>query len=134
MKVESMGIEMDKPLRDMNLAALSDRCVSEIGKYSRKEPHDDQYCLEIFRRAMLDGDERAWEILHERFSGILLNWVRIHPNREAAYRCDDEKSYVDRAFRRLWMRSRRNQALEFNTLAGALCFLRMCLNSDIVDT
>ncbi|GAC1618475.1 MAG: hypothetical protein NVS4B7_10770 [Ktedonobacteraceae bacterium] len=129
-----MGIEMDKPSREMSLSALSDYCVSEIGKYSRGEPHDDQYCLEIFHRAMVDGNEHAWEILHQRFSSVMLNWVRRHPNREAAYRCDDEKSYVDRAFRRLWMRTKHNQVLEFNTLAGALHFLRMCLNSDIVDT
>ncbi len=129
-----MGIEMDKPPRDMSLAELAERCGVEMGKYSRKETCDDQYCLEIFRRAMLENNERAWEILHQRFNGILLSWVRCHPNREAAYRCDSENSYVDRAFRRLWMRTKRNAALEFSTLGGALRFLRMCLNSDIVDT
>lgn len=129
-----MGIDMDKPAREMTLAQLADRCVSEIGKYSRKEPHDDQYCLEIFRRAMLEGDSDAWEVLHQRFSSILLGWVRRHPQREAAYRCDNENNYVDRAFRRLWTRTMRNKSLEFNTLAGALRFLHTCLNSDIIDT
>ena len=129
-----MGIEMDKPPRDMSLSELADRCVSEINKYSRKEPHDDQYCLEIFRRAMVESDSDAWEVLHQRFSGILLGWVRRHPQREAAYRCDNENNYVDRAFRRLWTRTLRNQSLEFNTLAGALRFLHTCLNSDIIDT
>ena len=129
-----MGIEMDKPPRDMSLSELADRCMGEIAKYSRKEPHDDQYCLEIFRRAMVEGDSDAWEVLHQRFSSILLGWVRRHPQREAAYRCDNENNYVDRAFRRLWMRTIRNQALEFNSLAGALRFLHTCLNSDIIDT
>jgi hypothetical protein len=129
-----MGIDMDKPAREMTLAQLADRCVSEIGKYSRKEPHDDQYCLEIFRRAMLEDDSDAWEVLHQRFSSILLGWVRRHPQREAAYRCDNENNYVDRAFRRLWTRTVRNKSLEFNTLAGALRFLHTCLNSDIIDT
>ena len=129
-----MGIDMGKPAREMTLAQLADRCVSEIGKYSRKEPHDDQYCLEIFRRAMLEGDSDAWEVLHQRFSSILLGWVRRHPQREAAYRCDNENNYVDRAFRRLWTRTVRNKSLEFNTLAGALRFLHTCLNSDIIDT
>jgi len=129
-----MGIDMDKPAREMTLAQLADRCVSEIGKYSRKEPHDDQYCLEIFRRAMLEGDSDAWEVLHQRFSSILLGWVRRHPQREAAYRCDNENNYVDRAFMRLWTRTVRNNSLEFNTLAGALRFLHTCLNSDIIDT
>src|SRR6266446_3515715 len=129
-----MSIEMEKSPRDMSLAELADHCVSEINKYSRKEPHDDQYCLEIFRRAMLQGDANAWEILHRRFSGILLGWVRRHPSRELAYRCDNENNYVDRAFRRLWTRTMRNKSLEFNTMAGALRFLHTCLNSDIIDT
>lgn len=129
-----MGIEMDKPPREMTLAELADRCTSEIAKYSRKEEHDDQYCLEIFRRAMVESNSDAWEVLHQRFSSILLGWVRRHPQREAAYRCDNEKNYVDRAFRRLWMRTVRNQGLEFTSLAGALRFLHTCLNSDIIDT
>ncbi len=131
---ESMGIKMDKPAHDMTLPELADQCTSEIAKYSRKEPHDDQYCLEIFRRAMVEGTSEAWVVLHQRFSSILLGWVRRHPQREAAYRCDNENNYVDRAFRRLWMRTVRNKSLEFNTLAGALRFLHTCLNSDIIDT
>src|SRR5947209_15194262 len=129
-----MSIEMEKSPRDMSLAELADRCVSEINKYSRKEPHDDQYCLEIFRRAMLQGDSDAWEILHRRFSGILLGWVRRHPSRELAYRCDNENNYVDRAFRRLWTRTVGNKYLEFNTLAGARRFFLPCLNGDIIET
>src|SRR5437763_7881906 len=118
-----MGIEMDKPPREMSLAELAERCVSEINKYSRKEPHDDQYCLEIFRRAMVESDSDAWEVLHQRFSGILLGWVRRHPQREAAYRCDNENNYVDRAFRRLWVCTIGNQALEFNSLSEVQSFL-----------
>jgi len=129
-----MGVEMDKPPRDMTLAELADRCTSEIAKYGRKEPHDDQYCLEIFRRAMVENNSDAWEVLHQRFSGILLSWVRRHPQREAAYNCDNEKNYVDRAFRRLWVRTMRGEGLEFSSLAGALRFLHTCLNSDIIDT
>src|SRR5438270_12735367 len=107
-----MSIEMDKSPRDMSLTELAERCVSEINKYSRKEPHDDQYCLEIFRRAMVQNDSDAWAVLHQRFTSILLGWVRRHPNREAAYRCDNDNNYVDRAFRRLWIRTRLNQRLE----------------------
>src|SRR2546422_980013 len=85
---ELLGIKMDKLPRDMSLAELAERCGVEMRKYSRKEACDDQYCLEVFRRAMLQNNERAWEILHQCFNGVLLNWVRCHPHRDAAYRCD----------------------------------------------
>src|SRR5437763_16465337 len=118
-----MGIEMDKPANDMTLPEVADRCTSESAKYSRKEPHDEQYCLEIFRRAMVEGNSEAWVVLHQRFSSILLGWVRRHPQREAAYRCDNENNYVDRAFRRLWVCTIGNQALEFNSLSEVQSFL-----------
>ncbi len=129
-----MGIEMDKPPRDMSLAELAERCMSEINKYSRKEPHNDQYCLEIFRRAMLQGNAQAWELLIHRFHGTVLGWVRRHPNKEAAIRLDSEENYVALAFERFWRVTVRNKSLEFNTLAGALVFLRACVNCAMIDT
>lgn len=129
-----MGIEMDKPPREMSLAELSSRCTSEIQKYNQRESHNDQWCLEIFRRAMLQEDSDAWTVLEERFHGIVLSWVRRHPQREAARGIDSEENYVALTFARFWMGTVRNKNLEFNTLAGALVFLRACVNSVIIDT
>ena len=121
-------------LSTMSLSELANRCMSEINKYRRKEPHDDQYALEIFHRAMVQHDPDAWQVLHQCFSDIVLGWIRRHPHREVAYRYDSEENYVDQAFRRLWTSTVRNHALEFTTLAGALRFLHTCLNSAIIDT
>ena len=129
-----MGIEMDKPPREMSLAELTSRCLSEIQKYRQREPHNDQCCLEIFRRAMLQDDHDAWTVLTERFHGIVLSWVRRHPQREAARGIDSEENYIALTFARFWMVTVRNKNLEFNTLGGALVFLRSCVNSVIIDT
>jgi len=129
-----MGIEMDKPPRDMSLTELSDRCMGEVNRYMKDEVHNDDYCLEIFHRAMLQSDTQAWELLMQRFKGIVVGWVRRHPNREIAYRYDSEENYVDLAFARFWKVTVRNKTLEFTTLGGALAFLRACLNSAIIDT
>lgn len=129
-----MGIEMDKPPRDMSLAELSARCSGEVNRYMHEEAHNDDYCLEIFRRAMLQNDAHAWELLTQRFHNLLVSWVRRHPSREIAYRLDSEENYVAFAFERFWKVTVRNNALEFNTLASALAFLRACLNSAVIDT
>lgn len=129
-----MGIEMDKPPREMSLAELTSHCTSEIQKYNQRESYNDQCCLEIFRRAMLQEDSDAWAVLMERFHGIVLNWVRRHPQREAARGIDSEENYVALTFARFWMVTVRNKNLEFNALAGALVFLRACVNSVIIDT
>ena len=129
-----MGIEMDKPPRSMSLSELTSRCMSEIQKYNQREPHNDQCCLEIFRRALLQQDSQAWSVLMERFHSIVLSWVRRHPQSQAVRDIDSEENYVALTFERFWRVTVRNKTLEFTTLAGALAFLRACVNSVIIDT
>ncbi|MGB8345112.1 MAG: hypothetical protein WCD86_09520 [Ktedonobacteraceae bacterium] len=129
-----MGIEMDKPPRDMSLVELQNRCWSEIEKFNRKEANDEQYCLEIFHRALVLREEQAWDILTRRFAGTILGWLRRHPYRETAYRLHSEENYVALTIERLWMVTVRNQSLEFQTLAGALKFMRASLNCVVIDT
>ncbi|MDQ6661912.1 MAG: hypothetical protein M3Z24_13240 [Chloroflexota bacterium] len=128
-----MDITMDKPPRDLNLSSLAECCSREIQKYSRKEPHDDQYCLEIFRRAMLQHDGLAWELVQRRFGEMVVGWIRRHPSRETIYAYDSEENYVAQTFARFWMATVHNQELEFATLAAALRYLHATLNGVILD-
>jgi DNA-directed RNA polymerase specialized sigma24 family protein len=129
-----MGIEMDELPGQMSLAALEARCTSEINNYRHKEPTNDQYCLEIFHRAIIQHNEQAWELLYRRFHGLVLGWLRRHPRRDMAMRHDSEENYVARAFDRFWQATAHNQALEFDSLAAALSYLQACLNGTILDT
>jgi hypothetical protein len=129
-----MDIKMDRNPKDMSLSELSDRCKSEMNNYSRGEAHDDQYCLEIFHRAMLQGDSSAWELLHQHFKSTMLRWLRSHPNRDAARRLESEENYIVQAFERFWNSTVHNQQLEFSTLAAALRYLHASLNGAILDT
>src|SRR6266568_3082967 len=70
--------------RTMRLSALADRCMSEIDNYRRGEESNDQYCLEIFRRATQERDDAAWTLLVDRFQEFLLAAFRRHPRSEAA--------------------------------------------------
>jgi DNA-directed RNA polymerase specialized sigma24 family protein len=117
----------------MSLSALAERSMSEIDNYRRGEPSNDQYSLEIFRRAMLERDNAAWTLLENRFKDFLLGSFRRHPKSEAASHLDSPENYVARAFARFWLAAVHNQQLEFTTLAAALRYLRGCLNSTIVD-
>jgi hypothetical protein len=129
-----MGIQMDKPPGEMHLDSLTDCCMNEVNKYRRGEPHDDSYCLEIFRRAMLQHDERAWAVLHQRFHETMLGWLRRHPSGKLACQIESEQYYVDRSFERFWRATSHNQALEFSTLGAALYYLKASLNGEIMDT
>ncbi len=116
----------------MRLSALADRCLSEIDNYRRGEASNDQYCLEIFRRAMQEHDGEAWDLLVGRFQEFLLAAFRRHPRCEGASHLDSPENYVARAFARFWV-AVHDQQVEFTSLGAALRFLRLCLNSEILD-
>jgi DNA-directed RNA polymerase specialized sigma24 family protein len=128
-----MGMDMDESPTNMSLPALADRCMSEINNYRRGEGSSDRYCLEIFRRAMQEHDDAAWTLLVDRFKEFLLAAFRRHPRSEAASHLDSPENYVARAFARFWMAAEYNQQVTFTSLGAALRYLRVCLNSTILD-
>ncbi len=118
----------------MNVTELADHCMSEVNNYRHGEPSDDQYGVELFRRALMRRDALAWEIVQQRFNGMMLHWMRSHPMRKAASRFDSEENYVAQAFTRFWQATAGNQEIEFRTLAAVLRYLRASLNGTILDT
>ncbi len=132
--IVGLGTEMEEQPTDMSSSALADRCMREISNYRRGEACNDQYCLEMFRRAMQEQDDGVWSLLVERFDEYMLGLFRRHVRREAASRLDSPENYVARAFERFWLAAMHNQQLQFTTLAAALCYLRSCLNGAIMDT
>ncbi len=120
--------------RAMSISVLADHCMSEIDNYRRGEPSNDRYGVELFRRALRECDPLAWEVVQQRFSEILLRWMRAHPMRDTACRFDSEENYVAQAFSRFWQAVIGNQEIEFKTLAAVLRYLRASLHGAILDT
>ncbi|HJT57197.1 MAG TPA: hypothetical protein VJ761_11930 [Ktedonobacteraceae bacterium] len=116
----------------MPLSALQERCSHELGNFQAKQPGNDRYCLEIFRRAIVESDDEAWIALREQFRDNVLYWLRCHAKRQEALQIENEQNYVDDTFTRLWDWGR-NRKLAFRSLAGALKFLHLCLNSSVID-
>jgi len=121
-------------LSEMPVALLAERCLQEIERFRRGEPSQEQYGLELFRRATMQRDELAWERLQHCLNEILHRWIRNHPRREVLAQLDSEDNYVAQAFERFWYATACQQQVEFSSLAGALHYVRLCLNSCILDT
>jgi len=123
---------MYEALRQMDLSSLADRCGDEMKRQRRKEAFDDQYCLEIFRRAILQGADQAWTVLQQRFGETVRVWLLSHPSCDLALRRDSEENYIALTFSRFWY-AVRDQQWEFQTLYAALSYLRATLNGIIID-
>src|ERR1700738_817164 len=68
----------------MNNSELADRCMNEIENFRRGEPSNDQYGIELFRRALKQLDPFAWEVVQQRFNTMVHSWLRTHPMKQAA--------------------------------------------------
>jgi hypothetical protein len=122
------------PFGEMSLPVLAAHCIMELNTYRRGEPCTESYGVELIRRATVQGDQEAWAWVQHCFGGVVLNWLRRHPQRSAACRLESEEHYVAQAFERFWQATASKQRVEFSTLAAALQYLRASLNGAILDT
>ena len=125
---------MEQTPGSMPLSLLQELCAQETQNYRSTRRSDEQYCLEIFRRAVVEAANEAWMALQEQFRENVLYWLRRHSRRVEALRVDTEQNYVDDTVKRLWQWSHNQRAelsalVEFNrqtgfkSLPGALKFL-----------
>lgn len=128
-----MSIRMDESIRQMNITLLADRCTDEMKLHRRKETYDDRFCLEIFRRAIIQRMDQAWEVLQQRFGETVRIWLHSHASNDVALMRDSEENYVALTFSRFWY-AVRDQHLEFSSLNAALSYLHATLNGILTDT
>jgi hypothetical protein len=116
----------------MSLSELAESCMTEINNYSRSEPYNEQYCLEIFHRALVQHDPDAWELLQERFKPMVRTWMHKHPHQDIVCYHEPVEYYAAHTFTRVWQSSIR-YTLEFDTLSAALRYLKLSLQGVVID-
>ena len=55
--------EQEPPAAQMDLTTLMRHCACESERFYRGQQHDTSYSYELFRRALVDRSEAAWETL-----------------------------------------------------------------------
>jgi DNA-directed RNA polymerase specialized sigma24 family protein len=107
--------------------------MREIGTYRKGQPSDERFGVELFRRATVQGDQDAWACLRQCFGELVRGWMYRHPAWEVASGLESEENYLALTFERFWLAAAYHQQLNFSTLASALKYLRVSLNSAILD-
>jgi len=118
-------------LQSLTLAGIAHRCTSETELFFRRQPHDPRYCFELFRRAILDRDQGAWEHIYRQYRPSVIGWIKRHP---AFSDTGEEVQYfVNRAFEKMWLALTPERFGHFPNLRSLLRYLQMCVHSTIVD-
>lgn len=122
----------DPSLAQMDLTLLMCRCATESERFYRGQPHDTRYSYELFRRALVERNEAAWEQLYRHYSSLVEGWVR----RSGAFTSSGESSeyFVVGAFTKLWRAITPDRFYSFPTLASLLHYLQLCATSVVIDS
>jgi len=118
--------------RQISLAALAAHCVAESEHFYRGRAHDTRYAYELFRRALVERDELAWEHVYNHYSPLVEGWVR----RSGAFVSCGESSefFVGAAFTKFWRAMSPERFSTFPTLAALLQYLQLCTSSVVIDS
>jgi RNA polymerase sigma factor (sigma-70 family) len=118
-------------LQLLTLSSLRHRCTAESARFFRRQSYDPRYCYELFRRAVLQQDERAWEFLYAQYQPLVTGWVERH---SMFYNSGEAAGYfVNRAFEKMWSAISPEKFPRFNDLKSILRYLQMCVHSVIID-
>lgn len=119
-------------LQLLTLAGISHRCTRETNLFFRRRTYDPRYCFELFRRAILHRNQRAWELIYAQYTPQVSRWVRRHSAFASAG--EEVQYFVNRAFEKMWLAITPDKFGHFADLKSLLRYLQMCVHSAIVDT
>lgn len=118
-----------KRLSQWPLSEVYAACQQTAAHFQRGQVADDGYCLELFRRAIAQGDQAAWEAVHTQYRRLVAHWLHA-PGQSA----DQLDAQVALTFERFWRTLRGAPfARQFKTLAAVLAYLRKCAFSVRLD-
>lgn len=103
---------------------------AEVPPASCATPSEETVRFELFRRAVCERDEAAWEELAHLYQRLLIAWAQRHP---AAHRSEGAEVWAQRALARFFAAVSPASFGGFPSLAAVLRYLKLCVHSEIVD-
>lgn len=115
----------------LTLTGLRHRCAVESDRFFNRLEHDPRFCFELFRRAINDHDQQAWEFIYEQYRPLVSGWVERHSLFSATE--EETQYFVNRAFEKMWAAITPAKFEKFPNLKSVLSYLQMCVHSALVD-
>jgi hypothetical protein len=116
----------------LSLPLLVRRCAAESDHFYHGRSYDARFAHELFRRALVERDEIAWQHIYAHYSPLVDSWVR----RSGAFAGSGESSefFIGAAFTKFWRAVSPDRFATFPTLAALLSYLQLCTGSVVIDS
>ncbi len=120
----------------MNLARLTvdnlaARCAEETHKFTHHQPNDTRFCLELLRRALLEGAADAFTYAYQIYEPQVRRWVYNHSRFDQT---DENAEYfVSQALSNFYFALRGPKFQQFELLSQVLAYLKLCVHTAIAQ-
>jgi hypothetical protein len=118
-------------LHYLTVQDLAKRCAQETELYFQHKSQDAIYCFELFRRAIRERDQLAWEMVYTQYNALVTGWVRQNPSFESSG--EEVQYFVNGAFGKISGTLTPEKFGGFSDIGSLLRYLKMCVHSMIVD-
>jgi len=108
-------------------------CTEETNKFLRQVESNDSFCLELFRRAIVDRNDDAWESVYQQYAPLVLTWVTQHQSATPILGQEGSAPLVNAAFAKFSQALTPAKMDNFDSLAAILKYLKMCVHSVVAD-
>jgi hypothetical protein len=85
----------------------------------------------LFRRAIRENDQYAWEIIYDQYQSLVSGWVKHHSGFETSG--EEVQFFVTGAFAKISNILTSEKFDKFSDLQALLSYLKMCVHSVITD-
>ena len=126
-------VEQFPAVDQLTVNELARSCAEETNKFLRQSASNDRYCLELFRRAIIQRDQDAWACIYQQYAPLVLTWVNQHQSASALLGQDGGAPLVNAAFAKFAQALTPVKMGNFDSLASVLKYLKMCVHSVIAD-
>lgn len=121
----------ENDLHRLPVADLAKRCAQETELYFQHKSRDAIHCFELFRRAIREHDQLAWEMVYAQYDSLVTGWVRQNPGFETTG--EEVEYFVNGAFGKISGTLTAEKFGGFSDIGSLLQYLKMCVHSMIVD-
>ncbi len=109
----------------MPLDEVAQRCEEETNRFRHTRKADNQFCFELFRRALEGGDHEAFTRIIQTYKSQCERWVRGMRGFEVTGELTPDP-FVSQAFANLYKDLRGEKFKRFASLEAVLQYLRKC--------
>ena len=118
-------------LQHLPVDDLAKRCAQETERFFQHQLQDSKYCFELFRRAIRDANQFAWDMIYAQYRSLVTGWVK---NSTAFQGSSEQVEYfVNGALAKIAVILTTEKFGRFEEIGSLLRYLKMCVHSVIVD-